>query len=60
MDLNGTILGEISQMGKNTVYHLNVKSKKYNKVVNITKIMQAHRYREQSRGYLGEGKDGVG
>ena len=36
----------------NTVwYHLHVKSKKYNKLVTITKRKQTHRYREQISGY---------
>ena len=34
-----------------------VKSKKYNKLVNITKKKQTHRYREQTSSYLwGEGR----
>ena len=41
-----------------------MKSKKYNKVVNITKKKQIHRYREQTSGYQwrwGErGKIGMG
>ena len=47
----------------NTVcYHLNVESKKWNRLVWKT---QTHRYREQTSGYgwgegLGEGQDGVG
>ena len=33
-----------------------MESKKYNKLVNITKKKQTHRYREQASGYLlGEG-----
>ena len=42
----------------NTVwYHLYAESKKYNKLVNITKKKQTHRYREQASGYQwGEGK----
>ena len=32
-------------------YHLHVESKKYNKVVNITKKKQTHSYREQTSGY---------
>ena len=43
----------------NTVcYHLYVESKKYNKLVNITKKKQTHRYREQTSGYQwGEGRE---
>ena len=38
MDLEGLMLSEISQRKTNTVwYHLYVESKKYNKLVNITK-----------------------
>ena len=42
-------------------YLLYVESKKYNKLVNITKKKQTHRYREQTSGYQwgersGEGK----
>ena len=32
-------------------YHLYRESKKYNKLVNITKKQQTHRYREQTSGY---------
>ena len=32
-------------------YHLGVEFKQYNKLVNIMKKKQAHRYREQSSGY---------
>ena len=40
------------QRKTNTVwYHLYVESKKYNKLVNITKKKQTHRYREQTGGY---------
>ena len=46
------MLSEISQTEKtNTLlYHLYVESKKYNKLVNITKKKQTHRYREQTNG----------
>ena len=38
-------------------YHLYVESKKYNKLVNITKKTQTHRYIEQTSGYKwGEGR----
>ena len=44
----------------NTIwYHLYVESKKYNKLVNITKKKQTHRYREQTSSYQwGEGNGG--
>ena len=63
MDLEAITLGKISQRKTNTVcYHLYVESKKYNKVVKITKKKQTHRYREQTSGYQwgkgrGEGRD---
>ena len=58
MDLEGIMLSEISQRKTNTVcYHLHGKSKKYNKLVNITRKKQTHRYREQTSGYQwGEGR----
>ena len=41
MDLDGIMLSEISQTKTNTIwYHLYVESKKYNKLVNITKKQQ--------------------
>ena len=44
MDMEGIMLSEISWRATNTVYyHLYVKSKKYNKLVNITKKKQTHR-----------------
>ena len=48
MDLEGIMLSEISEQRKtNTAcYHLYVESNKYNKLVNITKMKQTHRYRE--------------
>ena len=52
------MLSEISQTKKDKycVISLNVESKKYNKLVNITKKKQTHRYREQTSGYQwGEG-----
>ena len=57
MDLKGIMLSEMSQRKTNTVcYHLYVDSKK-EKLVNITKKKQTHRYREQTSGYCwGEGK----
>ena len=58
MDLEGIMLNERSQAKTDTVcYHLYVESKKYNKLVNIEKKKQTHRYREQTSGYqLGEGR----
>ena len=57
MDLEGIMLSEISQRKTNTVwYHLYVESKKYNRLVNITKKRQTHRYRAQTSGYQGGGE----
>ena len=59
MDLEGIVLSEISQRKTNTVWHcLYVESKKYNKLVNITKKKQTHRYREQTSDYSGEEGEG--
>ena len=48
MDLEGIMLrSEISQTKTNTVsYQLYVESKKYNKLLDITKKKLTHRYRE--------------
>ena len=59
MDLESIMLSEINQTKTNTVYHFYVESKKYNKLVNITK--QTHRQRTNyclpmGRG-MGEGQD---
>ena len=54
MDLEGIMLSEISQTKTNTVYHLYLESKKYNKLVNITEKQQIHRYRAQISGYQWE------
>ena len=43
----------------NIVYYLYVKSKKYSKLVNITKKKLTHRCREQTSGYGGEGREAV-
>ena len=52
MDLEGITLSEISQRKTNTVlYHLYEESKIYNKLVNITKMKQTHRYREKTSSY---------
>ena len=52
MDLGGIMLSKIHRWRKtNTLRdHLHVESKKYNKVVNITK-KKTHRYREQTGFY---------
>ena len=61
------MLSEIGRQRKtNTVwYYLYMESKIYNKLVNITKEKQIHRYREQTSGYQwgegrGRGNMGVG
>ena len=59
IDLEGIMLSEISQTRKTNAvwYHLYVESKKYNKIVNITKKKQTQRYREQTSGYQwGDGR----
>ena len=57
MDLDGVMLSEVSQRKISTIlYHSHMESKKYNKLVNITK-KKTHRYREQTSGYQwGEGR----
>ena len=59
MHLERIMLSETTQRKTNTVrYHFYVESKNYNKLVNITKNKQTHRYREQTSGYQwGEGKE---
>ena len=59
--MEGIVLNEIRRQRKtNTVlYHLYVESEKYNKLVNITKKKQSHRYREQTS-YLWGKKSGEG
>ena len=48
MDLVGVTLNEVRQGKTNTIwYHLYVKPKNYNILVNLTKNKQTHRYREQ-------------
>ena len=55
MDLEDIVLNGISQRNKNTVwYHLYVESRKYNKLVNITKKKQTQRYREKTGVTSGE------
>ena len=59
MDLEGIMLSEISQIEKDKYCMISLICGiyKYNKVVNITKKKQTHRYREQTRGYhWGEGR----
>ena len=52
MDLEGIMLSEVRQRKRNTVrYYSHMESKKYNKLVNIIKTKQTHRYREQTSGY---------
>ena len=54
MDLEHIMLSEIIQTEK--YKYLHVESKKYNKLVNIAKKEQTHRYREWTSGYQrGEG-----
>ena len=64
MDLEGIMLRERIQRKTNTVrYLLYIESKKYNKLVNITKKKQIHRYREQTSGYQwgqGRGRGNIG
>ena len=53
MDLEGIILSEISQTEKDKycmISHI-WNLIKHNKLVNITKKKQTHRYREQTSGY---------
>ena len=51
MDLKGIILTVLRQRKINTVHHLHVEPKKYNKPVSVTKKKQTHKYREQVSGY---------
>ena len=62
MDTEGIRLSEINQRETNTVwYHLYVEPKKYNKLVNITKQKQTHRFWEQISGYQwGCGRGSIG
>jgi len=56
-NMEGIKLGEISQKKRNTVcFDLYVKSKKWNKWMNISNPKQTHKYREQTSDYQwGEG-----
>ena len=59
MELERIMLSEISQTEKEKycIVSLYMESKKYNKLVNITKKEQTHRYGEQTSGYQqGEGR----
>ena len=48
------MLNEVRQRKTNTIwYHLYAESKKCNKLVNVTKKKQTHRYTEQTSGYQG-------
>ena len=64
MDVESIMLSKVRQKRINTVsFHFFVESKKYNKLVNITKKKQTQRYRKQTSGYHGEkgrSKIGVG
>ena len=53
MDLEGIMLSEISETEKDKycMIPLIYGIKKFNKLVNITKKKQTHRYREQTSGY---------
>ena len=52
MDQEGIMLSKISQIKTNTIgYYLYMKSKKWNKQMNITKQKQTHRYGEQTSSY---------
>ena len=61
MDLEGIMLSEVRQRKRNTIrYYSYVESKKYNKLVNIIKRKQTHKYREQTSGYQwGERRGGA-
>ena len=58
------MLSEISQTDKDKYCMMShVESKRYNKLVNITKKKQAHRRRKQTSGYQwgkGRGKGNIG
>ena len=61
MDLESIMLIEISQIETNTVsYKLHVESKKYRRLMNMTKEKHIYSHREQSSGYRwdeGRGRD---
>ena len=61
MDFEGIMLSEIRQTEKDKYCMISLICgiKQYNKLVNITKKKQTHRYREQASGYQwGKGKGG--
>ena len=60
MHLKSIMLSEINQTKTNTVcHHLHIKSNQLNKLVNLTKKKQSHKYREQTSGYqVGEERKG--
>ena len=59
--LEGVMLSKISQRNRNTVcYDLYVESRKYNKLVNITKKKQTHGYRNQTSSYHWREASGTG
>ena len=49
---------QVKERKTNTVYHLYVESKKYNKLVNITKKKQTHSCEEQTSSYRGKRERG--
>ena len=61
MYLEDIMLSEMSDRERQIVwYHLYVESKKYSKLVNMTKKKQTHRYTEQTSSYQeGRGKEEV-
>ena len=58
MDLEGIMLSEISHREKNNCM-IYVESKKYSKLVNITKMKQIRRYREQISSYGEKGGEAI-
>ena len=61
MDLEGFMLREISWTEKDkSMTSLICGTKRYNKLVNITKKKQTHRHREQTSGYTEERSGGRG
>ena len=65
MDLKDMTLNEINQRKTNTMISCTSGSKKYNKLMNLTKIIRINRYREQIHGEQwrkewGRSKIGVG
>jgi len=55
-----TLWGKVKEKDNYCMITLCGESKKYNKVMNITKKRQTHRYREQTSGYQqGKGRRGM-